>query len=68
MYIPQLERAFPAHEFRALVSFLASVCQIPLDRLASPKDSANLIAFLLSDEAAYITGQIINVDGGLSLI
>lgn len=44
------------------------ISKIPLDRLASPKDSANLIAFLLSDEAAYITGQIINVDGGLSLI
>jgi NAD(P)-dependent dehydrogenase (short-subunit alcohol dehydrogenase family) len=44
------------------------ISKIPLDRLAKPQDSANLIAFLLSEEASYITGQIINVDGGLSLI
>lgn len=43
------------------------ISKIPLERLATPKDSANLIAFLLSDEASYITGQIIKVDGGLSL-
>ena len=44
------------------------ISKIPLERLAKPQDSANLIAFLLSEEASYITGQIINVDGGLSLI
>ena len=42
--------------------------KIPLNRLAQPQDSANLISFLLSDEASYITGQIIKIDGGLSLI
>ena len=42
--------------------------KIPLNRLAKPEDSANLISFLLSDEASYITGQIIKIDGGLSLI
>ena len=42
--------------------------KIPLNRLAEPEDSANLISFLLSDEASYITGQIIKIDGGLSLI
>lgn len=44
------------------------ISKIPLERLAKPQDSANLIAFLLSEEASYITGQIINVDGGLSII
>ena len=42
--------------------------KIPLKRLALPEDIANLTAFLLSDQASYITGQIIKVDGGLSLI
>lgn len=39
--------------------------QIPLGRLASPQDIAGLAAFLCSPEAAFITGQAINVDGGL---
>ena len=42
--------------------------KIPLLRLGKPQDTANLISFLLSDEASYITGQVIKVDGGISLI
>jgi 3-oxoacyl-[acyl-carrier protein] reductase len=38
---------------------------IPLNRMGLPKDVANLCIFLASDEANYITGQTINVDGGL---
>ena len=38
---------------------------IPLNRLGSPDDIANLACFLLSEEASYITGQTINVDGGM---
>ena len=38
---------------------------IPLNRLGKPDDIANLVCFLLSDEASYITGQTINVDGGM---
>jgi len=38
---------------------------IPLKRLGRPADVANLAAFLASDDAAYITGQVINVDGGM---
>lgn len=37
---------------------------IPLGRLGSPQDVASLCRFLLSDQAAYINGQIIAVDGG----
>ena len=44
------------------------VNKIPLSRLARPEDIANLVNFLLSSEASYITGQVIKVDGGLSLL
>ncbi len=39
--------------------------QIPLKRMGTAKEVANLIYFLGSDESSYITGQVINVDGGM---
>ncbi|WKW12201.1 3-oxoacyl-[acyl-carrier-protein] reductase [Pseudogemmatithrix spongiicola] len=39
--------------------------QIPLDRFGSPEDIAGAVAFLASDHAAYITGQVLTVDGGM---
>ena len=39
--------------------------QIPLDRLGSPQDVAGTVAFLASEHAAYITGQVLVVDGGM---
>jgi 3-oxoacyl-[acyl-carrier protein] reductase len=39
--------------------------QIPLERLGTPADIAGLVAFLASDHAAYITGQVFVVDGGM---
>jgi 3-oxoacyl-[acyl-carrier protein] reductase len=39
--------------------------QIPLERLGTPQDVANAVAFLASEHAGYITGQVIVIDGGL---
>ena len=39
--------------------------QIPLGRIGESTDVANLVAFLGSEQAGYITGQVFNVDGGL---
>ncbi len=38
---------------------------IPLGKLGQPEDVAKVVLFLASDDAAYITGQVINVDGGM---
>ena len=38
---------------------------IPMKRLGTPEDVANVVAYLASDNAGYITGQVINVNGGL---
>ncbi len=43
----------------------AMLADIPLARVGKPEDVASAVAFLVSDEAAYITGQVINVDGGM---
>ncbi len=43
----------------------AFIDNIPLKRFGLPKEVASAVRFLLSDEAAYITGQVINVNGGL---
>ena len=39
--------------------------QIPLNKFGSPEDISKLVMFLMSDEASYITGQTISIDGGL---
>lgn len=41
------------------------ISNIPLKKIGMPCDVANVVGFLSSDEASYITGQIINVDGGM---
>ena len=39
---------------------------IPMRRLGQPAEVAKLVRFLASDDAAYITGRVITIDGGLA--
>lgn len=38
---------------------------IPLARIGTPQDVANAVAFLASEDASYITGHVLNVNGGM---
>lgn len=43
------------------------LAQIPLGRAASPEEIANVVLFLASEQSAYMTGQILSVDGGMAM-
>ncbi len=45
----------------------ALVSKIPLRRIGKPEEVASLVTFLASDEAGYITGEVIRIDGGLGM-
>ena len=44
------------------------LARIPLGRFAKPKDIGSMVVFLASKEAAYLTGAMINLDGGMSMV
>jgi len=56
-----MTRELPEEQREALIS------QIPLNKLGDPQDIANAVAFLASPEASYITGETINVNGGMHM-
>jgi 3-oxoacyl-[acyl-carrier protein] reductase len=41
--------------------------QVPLARLGSPEEVANVYAFLASDEASYVNGAVLEVSGGMTV-
>jgi 2-hydroxycyclohexanecarboxyl-CoA dehydrogenase len=41
---------------------------VPMRRIGTPEDYPGIIAFLLSDDAAYMTGQTVSVSGGLTMV
>ena len=45
----------------------SAVAQIPLGKFGETEDIAEMAAFLASDKAKYITGQVIHVDGGMAM-
>jgi 3-oxoacyl-[acyl-carrier protein] reductase len=45
----------------------AATAQIPLGYFGKPEDIANMAAYLASEKASYITGQVISVDGGMAI-
>ncbi len=58
----QMEALLAGQEKQDVIAALSA--KIPVGRLGAPEDVANLAAFLVSDEAGFITGQAINVTGG----
>ncbi|OHB53913.1 MAG: 3-oxoacyl-[acyl-carrier-protein] reductase [Planctomycetes bacterium GWF2_50_10] len=45
----------------------AAIAMIPMEKQGQPEDIANAVAFLASDEAGYITGETLRVDGGMAM-
>jgi 2-hydroxycyclohexanecarboxyl-CoA dehydrogenase len=64
---PLVEEMMEEGEFaRKILSSIDKI--VPLKRMGTPEDIANAVVFLASDEADFITGQVLSVSGGLSMV
>jgi 2-hydroxycyclohexanecarboxyl-CoA dehydrogenase len=63
---PLLEKIAEDSGVHDLIHTMAD--QVPMKRLGTPQDIAPAVAFLASDEAGYITGQSLSVNGGLTMV
>ena len=57
----RMNKGYNAQEINDIID------ETPLSRIGKPEDVASLVAFLASEESSFITGQIITIDGGLTL-
>jgi NAD(P)-dependent dehydrogenase (short-subunit alcohol dehydrogenase family) len=58
-----IETSMPAQIIKSRGTELLN--SVPLGRFGKPGEIAGVVSFLLSEDASYITGQLINVDGGI---
>lgn len=65
-YVRTAQLLNPGHSLGPEAAAIASP-YIPMQRLGEPSEIANVIKFLASDDASYLTGQVVTVDGGLTL-
>lgn len=63
---PGLTHTYRTDASRDPAAYRAAADRVPLRRFGTVADMAAMVAFLVSDEASYITGQVIYVDGGLT--
>jgi NAD(P)-dependent dehydrogenase (short-subunit alcohol dehydrogenase family) len=65
---PGLTETEATHDVASQQAIDMSIAAAPLGRLATPNDLCGALAFLCSDDAAFVTGQTIAVNGGSNMI